>query len=88
MRLKSIGVLRGYAMGKTQLSKITDNIEREVEEALESERSKNAKLRELLSDAWGYINHPCNATWTHKKRKEVRDSIGDRMRELGLEVDR
>lgn len=48
---------------------------------------ENAKMRKLLADAWGYINHPANATWTHKKRKEVRDSIGDRMRELGIEVD-
>lgn len=50
MRLKSIGVLRGYAMGKTQLSKIADNIEREVDEALESERSENAKLLEIIAD--------------------------------------
>lgn len=48
MRLKSIGVLRGYAIGKTQLNKIADNIEHEVEEALEFERSENAKLREQL----------------------------------------
>lgn len=49
-------------------------------------QAENAKLRELLADAWGYINHPADATWTHKKRKEVRDSIGDRMRELGVEL--
>ena len=48
MRLKSIGVLRGYAMGKTQLSRIADNIEREVEKALEFERSENTKLRTVL----------------------------------------
>lgn len=46
----------------------------------------NAELRELVADAWGYINHTADATWTHKKRKEVRDSIADRMRELGVEV--
>jgi hypothetical protein len=50
-------------------------------------KKENAKLRELLADAWGYINHPADATWTHKKRKEVRYSIGDRMRDLGVEVD-
>ena len=50
--------------------------------------AENAKLRELVADAWGYINHPANATWTHMKRKEARDSICDRMRELGItEVD-
>ena len=47
---------------------------------------ENAKMRELLQDAWGYINHPANATWTHKKRKEVRDSLADRMREMGVDV--
>ena len=54
MRLKSIGVLRGYAIGKTQLNKIADNIEHEVEEALEFERSENAKLREERDkmDVW------------------------------------
>lgn len=46
--------------------------------------AENAKLLRLLQDAWGYINHPADATWTHVKRKEVRDSIGDRMRELGV----
>lgn len=49
--------------------------------------AENAKLRELAADAWGYINHPANATWTHMRRKEVRDSICDRMRDLGVEVD-
>lgn len=49
--------------------------------------AENVKLRELLADALGYINHPADATWTHKKRKEVRESIADRMRELGVEVD-
>ena len=52
--------------------------------AVDGFTSENAKLRELVADAWGYINHPANDTWTHKKRKEVRDSIGDRMRELGV----
>ena len=49
--------------------------------------AENAKMRELLQDAWGYINHTADATWTHKKRKEVRDSLGNRMRELGIEAD-
>lgn len=48
--------------------------------------SENTKLRELVADAWGYISHPANATWTHEKRKEVRHSLSDRMRELGVEV--
>lgn len=47
---------------------------------------ENAKLRELVADAWGYIIHPANATWTHEKRKEVRQSLSDRMRELGVEL--
>lgn len=47
--------------------------------------SENTKLRELVADAWGYISHPANATWTHEKRKEVRDSLADRMRELGVD---
>lgn len=54
---------------------------------IENLQAENAKLRKLVTDAWGYINHPANATWTHKKRKEVRDSIGDRMRELGVSID-
>lgn len=49
--------------------------------------SENTKLRELVADAWGYISHPANATWTHEKRKEVRHSLSDRMRELGVEAD-
>lgn len=49
--------------------------------------SENTKLRELVVDAWGYISHPANATWTHEKRKEVRHSLSDRMRELGVEAD-
>lgn len=48
--------------------------------------TENAKLRELVADAWGYISHHANATWTHKKRKEVRHSLSDRMRELGVEL--
>lgn len=47
---------------------------------------ENAKLRELATDALGYINHPFDASWTHMRRKEVRDSLNDRMRELGIEV--
>ena len=57
----------------------------ELRDDLQRANAENAKLRELVTDAWGYINHPANATWTHKKRKEVRDSIGDRMRELEVE---
>ena len=49
--------------------------------------SENTKLRELVADAWGYISHPANATWTHEKRKEVRHSLSDRMRKLGVDVD-
>lgn len=49
-------------------------------------QAENAKQRKLLADALGYINHPADATWTHKKRKEVRESIADHMRELGIEV--
>lgn len=75
MRLKSIEVLRGYAMGKTQLSKITDNIEREVEDALESEHSENTKLRELL-------DYMTPIAWYAASERER-----EHMRELGIEVD-
>lgn len=83
MRLKSIGVLRGYAMGKTQLSKIADNIEHEVEEALEFERSENAKLRELARLLlWGIDNDMPRyeeLVWSQK--------VNVLVRELGVEVD-
>ena len=79
MRLKSIGVLRGYAMGKTQLSKITDNIEREVEEALESERSENAKLREWCSELL-HMAESNDPEWLHWPE------LHDELRELGVEV--
>jgi len=49
-------------------------------------RAENAKLRELLVDACGYINHPANVSWTHMRRKEARDSLNGRMRELGVEA--
>lgn len=62
---------------------VANGLEWEVEEFA----SENAKLRELVADAWCYINHPADATWTHKKRKEVRDSIADRMRELEIEME-
>ena len=59
--------------------------EREMQASITALDEENAKLRELLADAWDYINHPADASWTHKKRKEVRGSIGDRMRELGVD---
>lgn len=49
-------------------------------------KAENAKLRELMADAWGYINHPADVSWTHMRRKEARDSLSDRMCELGVEV--
>ena len=59
----------------------------EFDEEVAQLQTENAKLRELVADVWGYISHPANATWTHEKRKEVRHSLSDRMRELGVEVD-
>lgn len=56
-------------------------------EDMDEQESENAKLRELLVDAYGYINHPADASWTHMRRKEARDSLNGRMRELGLEAD-
>lgn len=50
-------------------------------------QSENAKLRELLIDAWDYINHPADASWTHTRRKEARDSLSDRMYKLGAGED-
>lgn len=46
--------------------------------------AENAKLRELAAEALRYINHPADASWTHEKREEVRNSLNDRMRELGV----
>ncbi len=54
---------------------------------IESLETQNAKLRELAADAWCYINHPTDSSWTHMRRKEARGSLSDRMRELGIEVD-
>lgn len=93
MRLKSIEVLRGYAMDKTQLSKIADNIEREVDETLESERSENARLRELMN-----IMAYCIQGWRKCDGCRVNGGPGiiteragcyvllDRLCELGVEV--
>lgn len=86
MRLKSIGVLRGYAMDKTQLSKIADNIEHEVEEALESERSENAKLRELVSELWVSCPvHDSDCDGCGHKGGRTGCELYDRMRELGVD---
>lgn len=86
MRLKSIGVLRGYAMGKTQLSRIADNIEHEVEEALESEHSENAKLRELVRDALR-PKYDDTLRMPPAKWREYDADVLRRARELGIEVD-
>lgn len=61
-----------------------ESVSLDYAQEITSLRVNNSKLRELLADAWDYINHPVDASWTHKKRKEVRGSIGDRMRELGV----
>lgn len=50
-------------------------------------RAENAKLRELLRDAYRYINRPADASWTHMSRREARDSINGRVSEMGIEVD-
>ena len=64
---------------RTQLADVTESMGR-VE-------GRCAKLRKLAADAWCYINHPADSSWTHMRRKEARDSLSDRMRELGMEVD-
>lgn len=96
MRLKSIGVLRGYAMGKTQLSKIADNIEREVKEALEFERSENAKLRMLIDlkqTCWKYVGwcSECPYNGLDDEHDDcncmVREKVNSLARELRVEVD-
>lgn len=84
--LSNGGWMKRYA----KLMRKNAETQQQLNDAMESMgrvEERCAKMRKLLADAWGYINHPANATWTHKKRKEVRDSIGDRMRELGVEVD-
>ena len=48
-------------------------------------KDENTKLRELLVDAYDYINHPADSSWTHMRRKEARDSLNGRIRELGIE---
>ena len=58
----------------------------DLSHALALLEAENAKLRELAADAWCYISHPADASWTHTKRKEARDSLGNRMYELGIEV--
>ena len=59
----------------------------QLRDDLQRAHRENAKLRELLADALGYINHPFDASWTHMKRKEARDSLNDRIRKSGIEVD-
>ena len=48
--------------------------------------AENAKLRELCSDMWIYITEPVSKRHNLKERFARFDDIGDRMRELGVEV--
>lgn len=45
------------------------------------------ELRELVRDMWTYITEPVSKRNNLKERLARLDDIGDRMRELGVEVD-
>ena len=51
-----------------------------VERQIMTEQTENAKLRELVRDMceWAYVDSSC----------DLEDRFADRMRELGIEVDR
>ena len=79
------------ARERERLSKESDFFSRQVLEngercdrAIDQLNAENDRLRELVADAWSYINHPADASWTHEKRKEIRGSLADRMRELDI----
>lgn len=48
--------------------------------------AENAKLRELVADMWNYITEPVGKRNNLKERLARLDDIGDRIRELGVEV--
>lgn len=60
------------------------NVEHIARQNVESE---NNKLRELVGDMWTYITEPVSKRNELKERLARLDDIGDRMRELGVEVD-
>ena len=45
------------------------------------------ELRELVLDMWAYITEPVSKRNNLKERLARLDDLGDRMRELGVEVD-
>ena len=50
-------------------------------------QDENAKLRELCADMLNYFTEPVSKRNNLKERFARLDDIGDRMRELGVEVD-
>lgn len=61
---------------------IADRIEAEYKRM----QDDNAKLRELVGDMWTYITEPVSKRNNLKERLARFDDIGDRMCELGIEV--
>lgn len=51
------------------------------------QEADNVALRELIGDMWTYITEPVSKRNNLKERLARLDDIGDRMRELGVEVD-
>lgn len=58
-----------------------------IHESVNAIANDNAKLRELLRDMWNYITEPVGKRNNLKERLARLDDIGDRMRELGIEVE-
>ena len=56
-------------------------------QAITSLRINNSELRELVGDMWTYITEPVGKRNNLKERLARFDGIGDRMRELGVEVE-
>ena len=51
------------------------------------QEADNVALRKLVGDMWTYITEPVGKRNNLKERLARLDDIGDRMRELGIEVD-
>lgn len=50
------------------------------------QEADNVALRKLVVDMWAYITEPVSKRNNLKERLARLDDIGDRMRELGVEV--
>lgn len=59
----------------------------QLRDDLQRANTENAKLRELVCDIWTYATEPVSKRNNLKERLARLDDIGDRMRELVVEVD-